>query len=346
MNKLIKTLCIILACSVVVSCYPDYVADYEYDGIYFAQQYDLRTFVVGEGMKFEIGTVLAGVMKNDRERNVRIMIDDDLVTGDLSEFTGSDAPYTAYDVMSGACTEGRVSAPYVTAAIKEAGYGKLIPLPSKYYEFGNENKIIIRKGNHTGTTTVKADSATLCKNTAAKDAVYAIGVRIINADADTVLQSASFEVVAVRIQNMLFGNWYYGGKTSVQTSAGEVISEKYTPMTIPQEETRLYVLTSTGAYTLKTNKFGVSDGSLELTLKDDYSIDVKDMSGVFNLLPDGDGSYYNGARLLQDRKIFLNYKYLNSDGTYTVINDTLQFRNRIRDGVNEWRDEVEEHYRN
>ena len=56
------------------------------------------------------------------------------------------------------------------------------------------------------------------------------------------------------------------------------------------------------------------------------------------------GSTYNRARLLQDRKIFLHYRYPNGDGTYTEVIDTLSFRNRIRDGVNEWQDSDPTHY--
>ena len=52
--KNIKKLYILLS-SVAVAlsltgCYKDYVQDFDYSGAYLAYQYDLRTFVVGEGM--------------------------------------------------------------------------------------------------------------------------------------------------------------------------------------------------------------------------------------------------------------------------------------------------------
>ena len=49
-------------------------------------------------------------------------------------------------------------------------------------------------------------------------------------------------------------------------------------------------------------------------------------------------------RQLQNRKLFLHYRYPNGDGTFTVVRDTLTFRNRIRDGVNEWQDENPKNY--
>ena len=50
------------------------------------------------------------------------------------------------------------------------------------------------------------------------------------------------------------------------------------------------------------------------------------------------------SKLLQDRKIALKYKY-EKDGLVYHATDTLTFRNRIRDGVNEWQDENQEHYK-
>ena len=40
----------------------------------------------------------------------------------------------------------------------------------------------------------------------------------------------------------------------------------------------------------------------------------------------------------------LKYKY-EKDGLVYHATDTLTFRNRIRDGVNEWQDENQEHYK-
>ena len=56
------------------------------------------------------------------------------------------------------------------------------------------------------------------------------------------------------------------------------------------------------------------------------------------------GSSWNKSKLLQDRKLFLNYSYTSADGSVTEVRDTLTFRNRIRDGINEWQDENPEHY--
>jgi len=62
------------------------------------------------------------------------------------------------------------------------------------------------------------------------------------------------------------------------------------------------------------------------------------------ITPDGE-STYNNTKLLQERKLILKYKFTNTVNTFTYhCTDTLTFRNRIRDGVNEWQDENPSHY--
>jgi len=65
---------------------------------------------------------------------------------------------------------------------------------------------------------------------------------------------------------------------------------------------------------------------------------------TYQVQPEGT-STYNQAKLLQNRKIFLNYKYQVASGNWCYATDTLTFRNRIRDGVNEWQDENPENYK-
>jgi hypothetical protein len=60
-------------------------------------------------------------------------------------------------------------------------------------------------------------------------------------------------------------------------------------------------------------------------------------------MPDG-ASTFNRAKLLQDRRIVLSYKYIDASGNTCYAQDTLTFRNRIRDGINEWQDENPSHY--
>ena len=74
------------------------------------------------------------------------------------------------------------------------------------------------------------------------DPYYAIGFRLTSADADTVLIAKSYQVVAVRYENMLFGHYYYGGKMHTINAAGQITATKVYPTTIRvrRAPTRLY----------------------------------------------------------------------------------------------------------
>lgn len=347
--KNIKKLYILLS-SVAVAlsltgCYKDYVQDFDYSGAYLAYQYDLRTFVVGEGMQFKIGAVLGGVMKNEYDRDIWYEFDDNLITEDLRFFVpDAETPFNAFSEMSGRTTVGSVSQDYVKNAVLLSGIKAFTPLPMSTVKIPEGERFRIKKGNHTGTITVKADSAAfLALPGAGSHPYYAIGFRLTSADVDTVLLSRSYEIIALRYENMLFGNWYHGGKTVVTDASGNVIDTDVYPTSIPSDEKthEVYTLSTVAPDAVKTNYRGKGAGSVRITFSDGkITLASADAVAIEDL-----GSGYNNAKLLQDRKIFLNYSFANADGTKSVVTDTLTFRNRIRDGVNEWQDENPEHYK-
>ncbi len=336
-----------LACT---GCYDDYVKDFEHTGIYMPYQYDLRTFVVGEGMRFDVGVVLGGTSANGRDRSVRYAVEPALVTGNLASLLGSDdeelEPFTAFGVMSGASASGSVSQSYVTDAVKASGISDLTPLPAEYFSLSDPERMVVRSGRHTATVTVKADERFLADPHASSLPYYALAFRIAEADADVVPLEKSFAVIAVRYENMLFGNYWHGGVTTVKNDAtGEVVEKNEYPLEIPHDDSRVYTLTTVAPDALTTSRLGDWEGSLRLTLRDDGRLDVASADGRYVIEPFGDGCYFNCAKRLQDRRLFLNYKFANGDGTTTYIEDVLVFRNRVRDGVNEWQDENPENYK-
>ena len=325
----------------LTGCYEDYVRDYDYSGVYVAYQYDLRTFVVGEGMEFKVGAVLGGVISNNKDREVWYAFDDNLVTSDLRQFVpAAEGPFTAFTEMSGTTSVGAVSQDYVKTAIASSGITSLTPLPSDAVKVPEGNCIRIARGKHTGTITVKADSlAFLSLPNAGPEPYYAIGFRITSANVDTVLRSKSYEVIALRYENMLFGNWYHNGKTEIYDAGGNLQETRAYHKEINSDD--LCVLRTIAPDTVQADKTGYLAGQLNITLKDG-ALSLSDAAGgpaVTDL-----GSSYNGARLLQDRKLYLNYSFTDAAGLRNVVTDTLSFRNRIRDGVNEWQDENSEHY--
>jgi len=287
----------------------------------------VRTFVVGEGMKIEIGVSLGGVRENSRDRVVDYQLDGTLINAE-------------------ALAALKSGASYIKTAI--ALVTELQQLPSNYYTVSDNNKFILRKGEHSGTVTIRPDSARFLADVATLVPTFAIPFRITNADADTVLVTKDFAVIAVKYENMLFGHYWHGGVTIEKDASGNVVSEKKYYTSIPSPDSKAWTLKTVEPFALVTN--GVSDISssskaeFKITL-DGSTITISPVEGAtYQVMPDG-ASAFNQAKLLQNRKLFLNYKYQNAAGNWCYARDTLTFRNRIRDGINEWQDENPANYK-
>jgi hypothetical protein len=319
-----KIFALLLLAMELVSCYDDYIKDFDSNAVYFTYQTDVRSFVVGEGMKIQIGVNLAGVMENSKDRNVGFQIDNSLVT-----------PEILAKMQNGVTYIKNASLP-VTA---------LLPIPTNYYTLSNSSTMIIKSGQHTGVITMKADSAAFLADAATKIPSYAISLRITSADADTILKSKDYQVIGLKYENMLFGNYLHGGVTTVD-SAGTMVKPIVYYTAVNQGDTKIWTLTTVAPNAVVSNGYSdkTSTTKKEITLTlNGTDITVSTAAGSTNTyLPNG-ASTYNRAKLLQDRKILLNYKYVTGVKTY-ICQDTLTFRNRIRDGVNEWQDEDPSHY--
>jgi hypothetical protein len=323
-----KILMLLIVGFAVSACYEDYILDYDHDGIYFPYQYDVRTFVVGEGMKIKFGVALGGVRENTRDRIVRYQLDNSLISpATLAAMQGSSSGY-----------------------IKNSLGSELKLLPSDYYTLSDESQMVIKKGEHSGTVTLTPDSAAFLSDPETLVGTYAIPLRIVStdADADSVLQTKDFAVIALKYENMLFGNYWHGGRTIVKDPAGTAIDTILYQTTIPSPEAKVWKLSTVEPFALTSN--GVSDISsssqreMKITLEAGGNVVVGTVPGAtYTVEPDG-ASTFNQAKLLQNRKILLNYKYQDATGNWYHATDTLTFRNRIRDGVNEWQDENPANY--
>ena len=147
-----KLLIPIAALFLVTGCYEDYVRDFDYAAVYAAYQYDLRTFVLGEGAQFDFSVALGGVMANDRDRAVEISLDESLLTG----------------AVAGMKSQSLVSGDYVSSAFKSFSGSDLTPLPASHYSVSGIEGLTIRKGRHTASVTLRAQRRTLWKRKPSK----------------------------------------------------------------------------------------------------------------------------------------------------------------------------------
>ncbi len=341
MKRFAHITALLAACCLAAGCYEEYVRDFDYSTIYCAYQYDLRTFVVGEGEKFDFTVGLAGVLENYADRKVKVEISNTLVTGDLPAALGVDGytSFTAYDGMIGKAGFGTLSQSYVTTEVKALGVTALKPLPESYYSVSGLESMCIDSGRHTDAVTVRATDAFFADPLSIGPS-YAIGFHITSADADELPVEKSFEVIAVKYECKYFGYWYYGGESTViDNITGKEVSKQSYPLVLPQEDAKVYTLTTTGPYSVKTNKIAQKAGAFNLTFNgEEITATCSDPAVVVGYC------YTNNAKCIQDRIIYLNYSIDNGNGTTTVYKDYLQFRNRIRDGVSEWQDENPENY--
>jgi hypothetical protein len=320
-----KKLFIVLILSIsLVSCYKEYVKDFDYSSVYFPFQTDVRSFIVGEGMQIQIGVTLGGVMENTKERTVGFQIDNSLVT-----------PAVLANMKNSSLT-------YIKAGV--AAVATLSPIPTTYYTLSDNSKMVIKAGQHMGGIVLKADSSNFLADATTLNAGYAIPLAITSADADTILPNKKYVVIGLRYENMLFGNYWHGG-TALVNRPGKADTTINYFTTIPQPETKVWILTTASPKSLTGNGYlNVTTTKKEMTLAlDGTNITISGAAGSTNtIVPDGTSSY-NNPKLLQDRKIFLKYSYVSAGNTYHCT-DTLTFRNRIRDGVNEWQDSNPSHY--
>ncbi|WP_080903580.1 DUF1735 domain-containing protein [Parabacteroides sp. Marseille-P3160] len=317
-----KKIYFLLALSILVSCYDDYIEDYDYNAVYFTQQTNVRTFVVGEGMQIKVGVALGGVRENTFNREVDFVLDNNLLTDEI------------LTTMKGGVSHIK---DYVSSV------SELLPLPADYFTLSDNSKMIIKAGDHKGVITVKADSVKFLADTKTLVANYALPFYITDADTDSILSSKRYSVIGLRYENMLFGNYWHGGETVVKDASGNVVETIKYYTAIPSPESKVMKLQTVAPHSLITNRISDSAGSFKITLDGDNILISKADDSNIEVLPDGE-SKFNRAKLLQDRKLYLKYKYDNGDGTTSYATDTLTFRNRIRDGVNEWQDENPANY--
>ena len=314
-----KALYLALTLVLVTSCYEDYVRDYGQSAVFAAYQYDLRSFVVGEDASFQFQVALGGVMKNNLDRKVTLSLDDALLTG----------------AVAGMKDKNKASGDYVGNAVTDAGITAFKPLPASYRTIEGMDGLMIKKGSHTAAVKICATEAFIADPDACKPA-YAIAFRIDAADADTVLQNKNYAVIAVRCENRFFGFWTRNGVARSYDWTGAKTGEDREEASLA--DSRQYELTTLSPTSVSCNKVAGFSGQMTLSF-DGNSVTVSSDDGKVT----GSGTF-NGETLLQDRKIFLRYRVGRDDGGYDDVRDTLTFRNRIRDGINEWMDENPAHY--
>lgn len=313
------------------SCYDSYVKDYDVVGVGFANQSDVRSVVVGESMEISTGIALGGVISNNENRRVGFATDHTIVT----------------DALFSSLATHKFS--YIQALAKQMDHVEV--MPASMYSLTTEAQpgvALIRKGSHLGKITIKIDSAAFLADTGNLLPVMMVPLRITDPGSASLIAGYETTVIGIRYENRFFGEWWHGGELYRDLAGERVDTIKY-HTTIPQEELKVWTLSTVAPYELTSNAIGSELNQevtpmLRLLADKDGSIAVSAADGCPYTVVDEGGSCFNNAKLLQERKLYLNYSY-EKDGYVCHARDTLTFRARIRDGVNEWQDEDPEKYK-
>jgi hypothetical protein len=303
-----RLILIILTTAALSGCYDDYRMDYDYSSVAFA---DVRgglnsagvlgrTVVKDEGLKLEIGVYLGGVIQNDEEKWVEFEIDPTLLTG------------TTYQMM-----------------------------PENYYSLSNENRFVIPAGSHLGKTTIYLDSVQFLNDANATLFKYAIPFRLKqkSGNIDSVLQEMDTKILVIKYINHLDGNFIQKGSYETFAAGGNLINNGLIDNIIAASTVMLDTIDTSGMiYTgseFKMRLIPNQNNSVYIKYVPPSSLPqpspIPERAEILKVTDNGSSTYDRSKCAFT-----LNYRIDYKNGNYSIIQSELLWRNRIRDGINEW----------
>lgn len=308
-NELMKKFLIpVVLLAVLASCnkkkdFPDY----DYQTVYFAYQYPVRTITLGEDIfntdldnlhKCKIMATTGGVYYSKQDVNIGIAVDNSLLS---------------------------------TPLLFAPGGADVLAMPSNYYSLAS-NQIVIPKGGLTGGVEVQLTDAFFNDPKSVKN-TYVIPVRMSSkGSADSILQGKDFILYAVKYVNPWSGNYLRRGKDVITGSVNQT-NVRHQQYVESDEVNKL------NTRSMKDIEFPVvykdAGGNniyctLLLTFDDTGKCSVS--SATANITATGTGAFVKRGEKnswgSKDRDaIYLNYQ-VNLTGMQVATTDTLVLRDR------------------
>ena len=298
--------------------FDDYELQYPYTSVLFTYQDYVRNIVVGEGLKFNAGIVLAGVVDNKSDRTVQFEIDNTLVP----------------DYMQ---LEEGVSI-----------------LPPAYYTLGHPSEIIVPAGQLKGYLPIEMDSVAFLSDPKSITGEYLLPIRLVaSADVDSIVPDKSYVRVSVSYFGKQHAYYHYSGNF-YKIMDGVVYDFKTFSYIWTENESKRFIKTvGPTKFSMVADDRNTGDplniltGS-NVTGRVSFFINVEpagtsatietDAASPYDVRPSGTSSYDSDTRTFH-----LEYEWTIDDGTVCRVEEDLVFRNRIRDdqgngiSVIEWR---------
>ncbi len=298
MKKIVNIIYISIVVCLLSSCYDDYEYDYDYSVAYFYNQELTRSFVVNEVNEIKVGITMGGKRFSDSHETVDYIIDQTLLSGT-----------------------------------------DLTLLPEEYYSLSNNSQFEVHPGDFDGNITLSIDPS-FYSDPRALNGEYAIPFRLTTTSMDSILENKDVLILQLKYEAQLFGNYYHNGATIAKDADGNVVSSlssvyhQEEPVT---NDVNNWTLNTFSANTLFTS--GISNKLDSESMRYSFNIEF-DGEDMVIITPNPESSIevsQNGVCLYDKdkREFYLNYSYSHEEYTYTAT-DTLIYRNRILDGVNQW----------
>lgn len=285
-------------------------SDYDYQTVYFAYQYPIRTITLGEDLnvntdldnayKCKVFAATGGVYYSKQDVSIKVAVDQTLLGNGLL----FDAEHGAADVM---------------------------PLPDKYFKLASDN-IVIPKGAIAGGVEVQLTDAFFNDPLAVKNA-YVLPLRITEVtNADSILAGKGYVLYAIKYVNPWHGNYLRRGTDVFTGNLNQTIQRH--KQYVEQDEVNKISTRSLKQSELPLT-FKDKDGnnvSCTLLLNFDDNGKCTVSSATANVTATGNGSFVKKGEKnswgAKDRDaLYLSYD-VNIAGMHVATKDTLVARDR------------------
>ncbi|MFB6318167.1 BT_3987 domain-containing protein [Saccharicrinis sp. FJH54] len=202
-------------------------------------------------------------------------------------------------------------------------------MPSDYYTLSNTNRFVIPAGSYLGKVTITLDSARFISDPKAVNHIYAIPFRLTDTSEDSINANLSTKILVIKYINHYEGSYDQEGTIISYDASGAVIDSV--------EVSNVIAMTTVREDTVVTDGMLNSTGAayqMLIHVNPDKSVLTENTPSSANNAITQNGT----CSFDKTNSVFtLNYKVTTGSGSYKIASMQLTWRNRIRDGINEWR---------
>lgn len=295
-----RILIIILLASLMTSCYEDFRLDHTFSAVAFS---------TADG-----GSNVEGVLHRTAVKDEGLHLDVGInLTGLLDNTSEQWAEFTIDPTL--------INDP----SLDGLGYELM---PSDYYTLSNNSKFIIAAGSILGRVTITFDSVKFVNDPKAVEHIYAIPFKLVGTSADSINANLSTKVMVFKYINHYEGDYDQTGTMTSFDASGNSIGEIVLDNVIAMKTVMLDEVVTDGMM----NQTGAPyQMVINVNENGQVTMDNTASSSANTIEKNGECVFDKATSTFT-----LNYKVSDGTGSYKVVVANLVWRNRIRDGVNEW----------